>query len=80
VRLYDTTDDVEAVQRFYDSWMKGHGFAKAAVDEPPGVSYTRADGYQAFMALSTRHDRTSIALSEAGRADGTSTAIVQVGE
>jgi hypothetical protein len=78
VRLYDTKDSVETVQRFYDSWMKAHGFEKVAVDDNPGVSYVRPDGYQAFLAVSARHGKTSIAVSEAGRADGTSTAIVGV--
>jgi hypothetical protein len=82
VRLYDTPETVEAVGRFYDSWMKSHGFEKSALKDADahGAGYTRPDGYQAFVALSSRDGKTSIAVSEAGRDDGTSTAIIGVEE
>jgi hypothetical protein len=80
VRLYDTRDNVDKVRTFYDSWMEAHGFDKVKADNQPGISYIRPDGYQAFLAVSSRGGKTSIAVSEAGRADGTSTAIVQVAE
>lgn len=80
VRLYDSPETVEAVGRFYDSWMQSKGFVKSAVKDVPGAGYTRADGYQAFLAVSSRNGKTSIAVSEAGRADGTSTADVGVEE
>lgn len=78
VRLYDSTDTVDAVRAFYDSWMKAHGFEKAEVKGETFASYIRPDGYQVFFAVSSRHGKTGVALSEAGRADGTSAAVVQV--
>jgi hypothetical protein len=80
VHLYDTPESVEAVGRFYDSWMKSNGFVKSDVKDAPGAGYTRPDGYQAFLTMSSRNGKTSIAVSEAGRADGTSTAVVGVEE
>lgn len=80
VRIYNTPESVEAVGRFYDSWMQSKGFVKTAVKDVQGAGYTRADGYQAFLAISARNGKTSIAVSEAGRADGTSTADVSVEE
>jgi hypothetical protein len=78
VRLYDSTDSSEAVRAFYDSWMKAHGFDKAEVKGQPGVSYVRPDGFQAFLAVGSRRGKTGVSLVEAGRADGTSNAVVQV--
>jgi hypothetical protein len=78
VRMYDSTDSPGAVRGFYDSWMKAHGFDKTEVPGDPGASYTRPDGFQAFLAVGTRHGKTGVSVSEAGRADGTSSAVLQV--
>ena len=78
VRLYDSTDSPEAVRSFYDSWMKARGFDKVEVQGQPGASYIRPDGFQAFLAVGEHHGMTGVSLVEAGRADGTSNAVVQV--
>jgi hypothetical protein len=80
VRLYDTGENADKVRAFYDSWMAAHGFEKVKAGDRPGVSYLRPDGYQAFLAVGSHEGKTTIAVSEAGRADGTSTAVVQVAE
>jgi hypothetical protein len=80
VRLYDSTDSAEAVRAFYDSWMRAHGFDKVEAKGEPGASYIRPDGFQAFVAVGSRHGKTGVSLLEAGRADGTSNAVVQVTE
>jgi hypothetical protein len=80
VRLYDSADPPEAVRAFYDAWMKAHGFDKADAQGEPGASYIRPDGFQAILAVGSRHGKTGVSLVEAGRADGTSNAVVQVRE
>jgi hypothetical protein len=80
VRMYDSADSPEAVRAFYASWMKAHGFDNAEIQGDPGASYTRADGFQAFLAFGTRHGKTGVTVTEAGRSDGTSNALVQVAE
>jgi hypothetical protein len=80
VRLYDSGENADKVRAFYDSWMEAHGFDKVKAGDQAGASYVRADGYQAFLAVGSRKGKTTIAVSEAGRADGTSTAVVQVAE
>jgi hypothetical protein len=81
LRLYETSASPSAVQGFYDDWMREHGWQSAARAEAQGATaYLRADGYQAFLSLSTLDARTYVTLTEAGRADGSSVAVVQVKE
>lgn len=81
LRLYETSASPASVQRFYDDWMRENGWQSAARAEEQGATaYLRADGYQAFLSLSTLDARTYVTLTEAGRADGSSIAVVQLEE
>lgn len=81
LRLYETSASPASVRRFYDDWMRGNGWQIAARAEEQGATaYLRADGYQAFLSLSTAEARTYVTLTEAGRADGSAIAAVQVQE
>lgn len=81
LRLYETSTRPDQVQRFYDDWMQSRGWQAASRTEKEGATaYLRADGYQAFLTISTSDDRTYVTLIEAGRSDGSNVATLQVRE
>jgi len=70
LRLYDTADGAASVQRFYEDWLRKHGWTFAGKAKQGGFSYLRADGYQVIVTLSQRKGRTAVGLVEAGRREG----------
>ena len=70
LRLYDTADGAASVQRFYEDWLKKHGWIFAGKAQKGGFSYLRADGYQVIVTLAERNGRTAVGLIEAGRREG----------
>jgi len=70
VRLYDTTESPPAIQRFYETWLQKRGWIPAGQAAGQGASYLRSDGYQAIITVAQRNGRTTVALSEAGRSEG----------
>jgi hypothetical protein len=81
LRLYETPSRLAAVRRDYDTWMHHHGWQRIARPDAAGTTaYLRADGYQAFVTLSTADDLTFVAVTEAGRREGSSIATHELKE
>jgi hypothetical protein len=75
VRQYESREDPKAIEKYYSSWMSDHGWKSVArSDLAQGRAYLRADGYQAFVAVTEADERTYVTLVEAGRADATAIA------
>jgi hypothetical protein len=70
LRLYDTAEGAASVQRFYEDWLRKHGWIFAGKAQQGGFSYLRADGYQVIVTLAERQGRTAVGLIEAGRREG----------
>lgn len=79
LRLYETSQSAETVQRFYDEWMKQRGWLRGAEKKAHGATaYFRQDGYQTFVTLSEADGETFVSLLEAGRPGGESLATARV--
>jgi hypothetical protein len=70
VRLYDSSESPLALQNYYKEWMAERGWVPAGKVEGKGAGYLRADGYEAIVSVNERNGRTTVALTEAGRDQG----------
>jgi hypothetical protein len=81
VRVYESTLTLTVAQRFYADWMKQHQWQLAGKSDAYGTTaYLRQDGYEAIVSLAEIEGHTYVTLSEAGRADGSSIAEIEVGQ
>lgn len=81
VRLYESRQDPQAMQAFYDGWMKQNGWRLAArAERERTTAYLAPNGYQAFLSLYEADGRTYVTLTEAGRVDAPPIASVVVSD
>jgi hypothetical protein len=78
VHSYRSQQSVAEAQRFYDAWLTAHGWQSAHLDELGASRYLRPDGYQAFVSISRESDHTDITVTEAGQAEASSIASVEL--
>jgi len=78
VHAYRSPQSVAEAQHFYDAWLSARGWQSAHLSELGASRYLRPDGYQAFISISRESDHTDITVTEAGQAEASSIASVEL--
>jgi len=78
VHAYRSQQSVAEAQKFYDAWLSARGWQSAHLSELGASRYLRPDGYQAFISISRESDHTDITVTEAGQAEASSIASVEL--
>lgn len=69
VRSYQLSESPAQAQRFYDGWMSQRGWQIRHDTTTGASSYLRADGFQAFISMSSSEQQTYVTVTETGRGD-----------
>lgn len=78
VHAYQSQQSMAEAQRFYDAWLGARGWQSAHLAELGASRYLRSDGYQAFVSISRESEHTDITVTEAGQAEASSIASVEL--
>jgi len=69
VHGYESQQSLADIQRFYDTWMRQHGYQNAHISEPDVSSYLHASGNQVFISLLQSDQRALVTVTESGQVD-----------
>jgi hypothetical protein len=79
VHVYESNRSRKEVRAFYDKWMADRGWIGTDAQAEAGRVFFDPSGYQVYLGVGERDGASVVSLVEAGRANGESTASVEVG-